>query len=1514
MFKQKIAFFIFACFVFINCSSFSQIVATPSSGCVPQNISFTGPAGTGIFWSFGDGGNSVLQNPGHIYTTAGNYVVTYTSSAGTFTTPVKISPTPTANFNFSIPAIHCAPMTVTFVNTSISPTTIVNYQWNFGNGVPSSSQSPIYSYPGSGTFMVNLTITDANGCTGTVAAGPINVSALPNVIISTNPSPASGCTAPFIAAFSGSNSTTGSPTGGGLTYSWNFPGGAPGSSGAMTPGNVTYGTVGSYVASLTVTDNNNCSNSASIPVTVSMPVVAVTMPTFVCIYDTLKANDNSTGAFSIWQFGDATSSPPIFATPPPTINVKKWFYATPGIKTLTITAYGGGTCTAVLTKTLLVVQVTASITSTPPSTSCSSPFICNYGSASSANNLPLTGPLSYFWSAGNCNNTTFTSNVANPTFTFTQGSLNPYTIYQLCVPNVQLIATSVQGCTNAITIIADTLKRPTAWFNKNKKEGCAPLAVTFRDSSFAFPTPTVIASYTWNNGATPPTIVSGVAPPIPNQTFTYNSPGTYTPFLIIQTIQGCIDTSFIDTVIVAIPPPISFNFSPTVVCPNQTVQIINTSTTTPIQHWHVTSDAGYFSGCVNNPSPGWVFTHIGAHSFTLSAWQNSCPNSTTIPQTVQVNGPIVQSRFQTNCSNRKTVFFDTHLQDAQNATLNFGDLTPIVNFTGVLAGSATHTINHTYANTGDYTVTLVASNGSGTCTAYTYTMLVQVRDIQAAIALSPTVCSNIGTVFSAATSTDVLVTCSTGYTWYFDNAPPIVLTTPTVGYSWPASGIHTVVVEVKDLNSCSDTVIRTIRVSSAAPAFTTVPSNTICLSSGTVQFNNTTPQVPDPITSYTWNFGDGSPLISGPPGPGITSPSHTYISAAVPNSTFLVTLAATNSLGCIASQTLVMQVNNPSAQLNAIPGTNICVNQTVSINAPSGYPTYSLTFGDGSPPSVGSNSSVVHTYTAPGGYTAAITITDAGGCKNSSTITFSVQSYPVSDFTIISTGSQSANIVCLGGNTTFSSTSTSTPTYPLTYSWNLGNGANIQPIPVVVATYSTTGIFPVTLTVTTPNGCKSVITKTVGVFGARANLNLDKTTICLGQTITFNIKSDSSTVHAWEWDFGEGTTTSTIMASPPASPTLAHTYTNYPLPNGTATVILAYYSTQFACKFFALKPITIVKIDADFDRNNEITKADSMHCVGVGDIFNNATPNPGTTNFSWSFGDGGTSTQQNPNYTYPAPGIYSVVLTVTETVNNCIGTATKNMTIHPLPLAGINVNDSICKDAIFPLIGIAPTAISYTWSPPEGITSINTLTTTATATTSSSYSLTVTDINGCVGSTVQNVYIQLPPKNIQWDTTIIIGQTIPVNGDAGNNLSYTWSPTTDLSCIYCANPVSTSTNNITYSVTVSDLMGCFSTINTYTIEVLPKATVDVPTAFTPNGDGTNDVIYVDGWGIKKLNYFRIYNRWGQLLFESTDIKVGWNGLFNNIPQNMETYVYQVSAETFVDAEAVLKTGSFKLIR
>lgn len=1498
---QKIKHFIFLFFVCVFYTSYSQIASSQTVACAPATISFTAPVGaTSYTWNFGNG-SSVLQNPSNIFTVPGTTVVTVVTNVGTFSQTIILHPPPTANFNFVPPAIKCAPQTVSFTNTSTGPASFTNCSWSFGDGGQNNTScNPTYAYTLPGSYSITLQVTDANGCGANVVKGTVNVSAPPTVIISSNPLALSSCTAPFTAAFSGSNCVTGSPLGGGLTYNWTFQGGSPASSTQQTPGNVTFNTPGSYNVTLTATDNNNCSATVVKPVTVSQPTLQTTIPGTVCLNTPFSFSFQTNQPTTFWNFG-AAPSPTILNTGGPTTTSIFPGYTAPGIYTINITA-GSFPCTASQTKTVYVEQVIANFTLTPPSFTCSPTFTASYTNMSSSN------AVSYTWTTFN-GNVTQTSTATNPTFTFVQGSNNPYTIFNTFAAQVSLIAQSANGCISTATVYTyDSIRRPTAWFNKDKKEGCAPLVVKFRDSSFtasAFP----VTSYTWNNGANPATIVTGnIPPPIVNPTFTYSSPGTYTPYLIIQTATGCIDTSFIDTVTVVNPPTFNSSISPTLACWNTPVTITITPTSTnPVQHWHVNSDNGFFSHCINNSTPSWNFTHVGTHTFSIDGYSHSCKNVAAGVQSVVVKGPISQGRYETNCTpgTRKVVKFYSYLQDAASATLNYGDGSPLANIVGNPGGNASSTLSHTYAASGDYTATLISINGPNGCSPHTYTMLVTVRDIQANFNLPAVGCASVSQSFDASPSVDVKIGCRRGYVWYFDNLPPNDTTAAVVTHTFTTPGTHTVFLMVKDDNSCIDTTMHTMRISSAAPDFT-FSANPICLSSGTVQMVNLTSQLPDPITSYSWNFGDASPTST------LTNPTHTYLGATVPSQSFTVTLTATNSQGCTDTKPLVIQVNNPSAALTP-DDYFLCAPQTVTFTAPSGYTSYTFSYGSAPSASLATASNTTaYTYTTGGSFTATLNIVDAGGCKSSGVVVVNAHTTPTANFTFTNSNSTGGNNVCSGSPVTFINTSSSP--YTLTPSWNLNTGSPVIPSNTVVATYTNTGIIPITLTVTTeqPFACPAVITKTISIFGVKADLNLDKYTVCLGGAINFNVK-DTSTLYSWVWGFGDGDTMKLYAGSAPS--TITHSYTNYPLPNGQTFVSLVYYSSQHACRFATTHTVQVVKIDGNFNRNNEISKKDSVHCIGSIDQFSNQTPNSGGYVFSWNFGDGGTANTQNPSYTYTNSGIYTVTLNITDPINNCKGLAIKNMTINALPNAQAYARDT-CAGRPFALTSTvtANGPYTYTWSPSTGVNSINSASTIATASVNTTYTLDVTDVNGCKNSTTHSVNIVQMPQSFQWDTAIVIGQIALLNNYAGSNFSYTWSPPTDLSCTNCPNPTSSSTVNIIYTVTVADNMGCFMIQNTHTVEILPKSSVDVPTAFTPNGDGTNDVIYVDGWGIKKLNYFRVFNRWGQLLFESTDIKVGWDGTFNGIPQNMETYVYQVSAETYIDKDALLTTGTFKLIR
>ena len=100
----------------------------------------------------------------------------------------------------------------------------------------------------------------------------------------------------------------------------------------------------------------------------------------------------------------------------------------------------------------------------------------------------------------------------------------------------------------------------------------------------------------------------------------------------------------------------------------------------------------------------------------------------------------------------------------------------------------------------------------------------------------------------------------------------------------------------------------------------------------------------------------------------------------------------------------------------------------------------------------------------------------------------------------------------------------------------------------------------------------------------------------------------------------------------------------------------------------------------------------------------------------------------------------------------------------------------------------------------------------------------------------------------------------------------------------------------------------------YIIRLYPNILVRVPTAFSPNGDGNNDIIYARGFGIKRLLSFKIFNRQGQLIFVSNDEKEGWNGIYKDIPQNSDVYFYTYEAESFIPGKIVNGEGNFMLLR
>ena len=201
----------------------------------------------------------------------------------------------------------------------------------------------------------------------------------------------------------------------------------------------------------------------------------------------------------------------------------------------------------------------------------------------------------------------------------------------------------------------------------------------------------------------------------------------------------------------------------------------------------------------------------------------------------------------------------------------------------------------------------------------------------------------------------------------------------------------------------------------------------------------------------------------------------------------------------------------------------------------------------------------------------------------------------------------------------------------------------------------------------------------------------------------------------------------------------------------------------------------------------------------------------------------------------------------------------------------------------------------------------------STPDTTITYHLSVQDTNNCVNYKSTKIIVQQEPEILLNDTAIIIGETVIVDVYSDIILSYEWSPEADISCANCHSISLNPTEPVIYTVIFADTSGCFIKSEQIFIDIIKEYTVDVPAAFSPNGDTFNDVIYVRGWGILELIEFKIFNRYGEMVYSSNDIKQGWDGYYNGKPQNIETYTYLVKIRTY-ENDILYKTGTIKLLR
>jgi len=258
------------------------------------------------------------------------------------------------------------------------------------------------------------------------------------------------------------------------------------------------------------------------------------------------------------------------------------------------------------------------------------------------------------------------------------------------------------------------------------------------------------------------------------------------------------------------------------------------------------------------------------------------------------------------------------------------------------------------------------------------------------------------------------------------------------------------------------------------------------------------------------------------------------------------------------------------------------------------------------------------------------------------------------------------------------------------------------------------------------------------------------------------------------------------------------------------------------------------------------------------------------------------------------------------------GTIEREVTVQvpPAPIANAGPDMSLCPGDTINLAGSG--GVTYLWTPPVYL-SDDTIANPAVLNplTNMFYQLIVADSNGCTDTDDVSVFLfDLPIVEAGEDQFMVEGGFAQL--EASGAATYTWVPAEFLTDSSIYNPSAFPEDTTVYYVTGVDANGC-ENVDSMTVFVLEQTLVASPTAFTPNGDGLNDTYHPILIGLGEITYFAIYNRWGDLLYETSDPELGWDGTFKEQMQEVDNYVVVIRALDGFDVEFI-KSSMVLLMR
>jgi gliding motility-associated-like protein len=592
----------------------------------------------------------------------------------------------------------------------------------------------------------------------------------------------------------------------------------------------------------------------------------------------------------------------------------------------------------------------------------------------------------------------------------------------------------------------------------------------------------------------------------------------------------------------------------------------------------------------------------------------------------------------------------------------------------------------------------------------------------------------------------------------------------------------------------------------------------------------------------------------------------------------------------IATQRKDVQINVADCNIAAaslLPEYLLCKNtQTITVSNLSISPlisTYNWEMIDRTGMVIASASTPTITYTFPdtGLYTVKLVINRNQPCTDS--ISSPVRVYPgfVPGFT--STG------ICVTKPTFFTDQSTSVYGIVNSWSWEFGEptvSSDVSSIQNPVYTYPAIGSKNAVLIVTDTKGCRDTITRTIDIIEKPPiTLAFRDTLICIND----NLQLQASGMGIFSWSPAVN-----IINANTATPTVSPPVTTW------------YY----------------VDLDENGCRNRDSVRVRVVNFVTVQPM-NDTTICSGDTIRLRVVSDGLRFTWlpaqqlldpavQNPFAVTPATTNYQV----TATIGGCSETRTIRVTTIPYPLANAGEDTTICYNTTARLSGVT-NGTSWQWAPASLVSNPTSLSPLTQPAQTTSFIFSAYDTRGCPKPGHDTVLVTVLPEmgvSAGSDTAVVADQPLQLHATGGE--TYLWSPALYLSSPTIADPVglfSETAGTILYKVVGFNMAGCRDSAYVSVKVFATAPTIFVPSAFTPNNDGKNDVLRPIAVGMKQITSFQVFNRWGQPVFSTTINGHGWDGRVAGQAQGSNTYVWFAKAVDYL-GKTYFNRGVVTLIR